>query len=141
MATLWVKIRSDFMQVMGYNFAYNKALFLIEIHTTELHNTMETSSPEVRHAILPIFKLRNEKVSSSYARTHKPRTKRYKLTLNSKLDGFDGATKKHPNSSRNRTLPSKPVVCLCTKSTKFVKTVTHSYKLKYAYISMDVTNN
>jgi hypothetical protein len=114
---------------MGYNFDYNKALFLIDIYTTELHNTTKISSPKVRHAILPLFKLRNENVLSSYARTHEPRTKMYKLTLNSKLAGFDGAIKQTPNFSRNGTLPVKPVDCLCTKSTKFVKTVAHSCKL------------
>jgi hypothetical protein len=126
---------------MGYNFAYNKALFSFDIYTIELHNTAEISSPKVRHAILPLFKLRTENVLPSYARTHEPRTKRYKLTLNSKLDGFGGAIKKLPNFSRFRTLPVKPVVCLCTKSTQLVKTLRHNYKLKYAYTSMHVTDN
>jgi len=43
--------------------------------------------------------------------------------------------------SSNGKLPVKPAVCLCTKSTKFAKTVTHSYKLKCAYTSMHVTDN
>jgi len=67
---------------------------LIDIYTTELHNTTKISSSKVRHAILPLFKLRTQNVLSSHARTHELRTKRYKLTLNSKLDGFDGAIKK-----------------------------------------------